>query len=284
MSRAEPTGDAQDPTPVGSAGPAQEPILTRRNLLGGASALLALEVLRVRLGERFLTRVSAMEDLERAQAQKDLVPQLAFVIDLRLCDGCGDCTEGCQIAHHLPKSDEWIKVYELTATSGQTFFMPVLCQLCQNPPCVRVCPVGATFSDESGVVLIDQDICIGCRICMAACPYGVRIFNWDDPAEVPEEFYSDSPGFTVPQTRGTVSKCDGCLHLLRENKFPACVDACRMEAIYVGDLVEDVASNGHSTVVLSQFLRENDAFRFKEEAGTEPRVYYIAGHGQDWDF
>jgi molybdopterin-containing oxidoreductase family iron-sulfur binding subunit len=77
-----------------------------------------------------------------------------------------------------------------------------------------------------------------------------------------------------------VGKCDSCAHRLREGDFPACVTACDMEAIYVGDLVADVATNGHETVVLSEFLRSNDAFRLKEELGTKPRVYYIAGHGQ----
>ena len=116
---------------------------------------------------------------------------------------------------------------------------------------------------------------------MRASPYGVRVFNWRPPAAVPAGVVSTSPLFSVPQRQGTVGKCDSCAHALREGDFPACVTSCSMEAIYVGDLVSDVATNGRDTVVLSSFLRDNDAYRYKDELGTETRVYYIGGHGQD---
>jgi dimethyl sulfoxide reductase iron-sulfur subunit len=232
-----------------------------------------------------LDTVSAAEDLDTTSSAELAKRQWAFVIDLRRCDGCGACTTGCQRMHHLPEGQEWIKVYTVTGAGGQTVSLPVLCQMCERPPCVQVCPVAATYKEPDGVVLIDQEVCIGCRMCMAACPYGVRSFNWQAPpplpAGVPE---SASPLFTVPQRQGTVSKCDSCAHRLREGDFPACVTSCSMEAIYVGDLVADVATNGRQTVVLSDFLRDNDAFRLKEELGTKPRVYYIAGHGQHVDF
>ncbi|MGK2852246.1 MAG: 4Fe-4S dicluster domain-containing protein [Candidatus Limnocylindrales bacterium] len=228
-----------------------------------------------------LARVSAADDLSSAD-QADLAEhQWAFVIDLRRCDGCGKCTTGCQEMHHLDDDQAWIKVYEMTDASGGTYSMPVLCQMCERAPCVQVCPVGATYHEPDGVVLIDQNVCIGCRMCMAACPYGVRVFNWGPPEAVPAGIVSTSPLFSVPQRQGTVGKCDSCAHALREGDFPACVTSCSMEAIYVGDFVSDVASNGRDTVVLSRFLRDNDAYRYKDELGTETRVYYIGGHGQD---
>lgn len=254
--------------------------ISRRRLLAGA--LTAGAAAAVAPSVR---RVAAAADLDAAAA--GTAPpdrRWVMIFDLRRCDGCEKCVKACQKMHFLPESQEWIQIHEMTDATGKTYFMPMLCQMCDNPPCVRVCPVGATFSTDDGGILIDQQACIGCRMCMAACPYGVRFFNWQQGPEVPDFARRSSPEFQAPQIRGTVGKCDNCLHKVREGGFPACLEACSMEAVYVGDLVDDVATNGRETVVLSRFLRDNDAFRFKEELGTEPRVYYIAGHGQDLDY
>ncbi len=210
--------------------------------------------------------------------------QWAMVIDLRRCDGCKACTEACQETHHLPKSFEWIKVFDVTDKHGGKYFMPRPCFQCENAPCLRVCPVGATFQEPDGVVLVDQERCIGCRMCMAACPYGARYFNYVEPPQVANPFGKATPQFPVPQQIGTVGKCMFCVHRIDEGKLPACVEKCGMRALYIGDLVEDVATNGDETVRLSTFLKENDAFRYKEELGTGPRVWYIAGHGQLLDY
>jgi dimethyl sulfoxide reductase iron-sulfur subunit len=222
--------------------------------------------------------------LEAEAAETGPKRQWAMVIDLRKCDGCKKCTEACQETHELPKSFEWIKVFQVHDKQGREYFMPRPCFQCENAPCLKVCPVAATYRDDEGVVLVDQDRCIGCRMCMAACPYGARYFNYAEPPAAAHPFAHATPEFPVPQQKGTVGKCMFCVHRTEDGQLPACVEACSMEAIYIGDLVEDVATNGRETVRLSQFIRDNDAFRYKEELGTGPRVYYIAGHGQLLDY
>ena len=204
-----------------------------------------------------------------------------MVVDLRYCDGCESCTLACQERHQLTKDQTWLKVYTMTDAEGGTFHMPRLCMMCENPPCTYVCPVGATFRNAEGVTLVDQNVCIGCRACMAACPYEARYFNWSDPPQAKRLPMPPTPEFPVPQVKGTVGKCVLCVDRLPHGELPGCVAGCPMGVLYIGDLVTDVAVNGLGTTVqLSQFLRENDAVRFKEELGTSPRVYYILGHGQ----
>ena len=215
--------------------------------------------------------------------------QWVMVIDLRKCDGCvsidapPQCTEACIREHFVPEGQQWLQIYEQQTPGGGSFFQPTPCYQCENAPCVNVCPVGATYHNEDGIVLIDHLRCIGCRFCMAACPYQRRFFNWGDPNLPPEAaFASYSPEYPVPAKRGTVIKCMFCVHRLRLGRLPACSEGCPMRAIYMGDLNEDVATNGLEVVQLSTFLAENNAYRYKEELGTQPRVYYIPGHGQEF--
>ena len=210
--------------------------------------------------------------------------QWAFVVDLRKCNGCEGCTEACQKAHSLPPEQTWIKVYKLKDAGGTEFAMPRLCMHCENAPCVRVCPVGATYATADGLVLVDQTTCIGCRMCMAACPYEARYFNWTDAPAVQKVAGPPMPEFPVPQQKGTVGKCILCAHNIEYGKLPACVEHCPMEALYIGDLTSDVATNGAETVKLSRFLEDNHAVRFKEELNTRPRVFYILGHGQNLNY
>ena len=248
---------------------------TRRRLLG----LFATSSAGISLAGTGLAPIAFPE----AAAAQGKQRQWVMVIDLRKCDGCGDCTTACQTEHELPKNFEWIKVFEVKDERGGSYFMPRPCFQCENAPCLRVCPVAATFRDDEGVVLVDQERCIGCRMCMAACPYGARYFNYVEPPEPKHPFHKPTPQFPVPQQQGTVGKCMFCVHRTDDGKLPACLEACGMEAIYIGDLVEDIATNGNETVRLSRFLKDNDAYRYKEDLGTGPRVYYIAGHGQHLD-
>lgn len=219
-----------------------------------------------------------------APAPDDAAHQWTFVIDLRRCDGCGKCTTACQTTHSLAPDQTWIKVYNITEPSGLTHPMPRLCMHCENAPCVHVCPVGATFKNDEGVVLVNQNVCIGCRTCMAACPYEARYFNWEEPPPALSMLEQPMPEFPVPQQRGTVGKCILCVHYTQVGKLPACVEACTMGALYIGDLKKDVATNGRETVKLSTFLKDNDASHYREELGTRPRVWYISGHGQLLDY
>ncbi|MDO8491302.1 MAG: 4Fe-4S dicluster domain-containing protein [Dehalococcoidia bacterium] len=210
-----------------------------------------------------------------------------MVIDLKKCDGCvtigtvPQCTNACILGHYVPKGQQWIEVYEDDLPGGGKYFLPAPCYQCENAPCVNVCPVAATYHDKDGVVLIDHRRCIGCRLCMSACPYHRRFFNWGEPILPPEAAFAEySPHYPVPAVKGTVIKCMFCSHLLPNGKLPFCVAGCPMKALYMGDLNEDIASNGKDVVQLSKFLSENDAFRYKEELGTKPRVYYLPGHGQ----
>ncbi len=208
------------------------------------------------------------------------VPQWAMVIDLERCDGCKECTRACQTTH-FTGDQEWIQVFEMPDEAGGHYFLPRPCMQCENAPCLNVCPVGATFRNENGTVLIDHDICIGCRFCMAACPYGARSFNWEEPENPPGATLAQyTPEYPIPHRIGTPDKCMFCAHDAEVGKLPACVTACPMSAIWFGDLVRGIATNGLETAQLSWLLEQRSAFRLKEELGTRPRVWYLPGHGQ----
>ncbi len=201
-----------------------------------------------------------------------------MVIDLARCDGCGDCTKACSAMHMVPPGQEWIKVYEMQHDEMTgSYFFPRPCMQCDNPPCVNVCPVGASYKREDGLVLIDQDLCIGCRFCMAACPYSARYFNWAEPPHTAQETRQPySVETNIPHRRGVAEKCLGCPALTRQGQLPACVAACEMGALFYGDEHEDAVTNSlGETYRLSELLTEGGAHRHLEELGTEPRVWYL---------
>ncbi|MGZ5370753.1 4Fe-4S dicluster domain-containing protein [Aeromicrobium sp.] len=257
--------------------------LSRRNLL------LTLGVAGVAATGSALGLVPYKDDARAATSGSLAAPsgsktehQWCRVIDLRVCTGERKCVSSCQTRHGLPPDQTWMRVLSWKDDAGKEVFMPVPCQLCENPPCVSVCPVSATYKSDDGVVLVDQETCIGSRACMAACPYEARYFNWNEPAptnRMPAQS-PNTPEFPANHI-GTVGKCVLCLDRMPfEKELPSCVEACPNGVHYVGDLVTDVAVNGKTTVKLSTFLRENNAVRFKEELGTNPRTYYILANGQ----
>jgi molybdopterin-containing oxidoreductase family iron-sulfur binding subunit len=260
--------------------------ITRRDFVkwSGASAALAVSGLYI---PKLVDRVSSQETQEQEPSTKRL-RKWSMVINLRRCDGCiglnlpPQCTQSCILGHYGPVGMQWIEVFEHEFEQGGSYFLPAPCQMCQNAPCVNVCPVAATFTTPEGLVLIDQKRCIGCRLCMAACPYQRRFFNWGDPVIPPEALFAEySVERQVPAIKGTVMKCDFCPDMARAGLVPYCVSGCPRKAIWFGDLEEDMATNTEEIVKLSRFLAENQAYRFKEDLGTKPRVYYLPGYGQD---
>jgi len=141
---------------------------------------------------------------------------------------------------------------------------PLFCNHCDNPPCTKVCPTQATWKREDGIVMMDWHRCIGCRYCMAACPYGSRSFNWRDPRTNINEISNDFP----TRTKGVVEKCTFCDERIAKDLMPACVEACTEKALIFGDL-----NNRKSDV--RKLLKENFSIRRKPGLGTEPEIYYI---------
>jgi dimethyl sulfoxide reductase iron-sulfur subunit len=252
--------------------------MSRRKLLRG----LGLAGVAAAAGS--LGLVSYRDEVQAATAGPSGGPehQWCRVVDLRACKGERKCVSACQERHGLSPDQTWMRTLSWHDEAGGEHFMPVMCQMCEDPPCLKVCPVSATIKTDEGVVLVDQDLCIGSRACMAACPYEARYFNWSEPKpthRMPAPS-PNTPEFPSNQV-GTVGKCVLCADRIPfSSQLPACVEACPRGAHYIGDLVTDVAVNGKTTVRLSTFLREGNAVRFKEELGTNPRCYYIPGYGQ----
>lgn len=203
--------------------------------------------------------------------------KMVMVIDLAQCKNLRKCHDACEKMHHLAPEKEWLKVLKMQENElTSPYWQPTLCYHCDEPPCVKVCPVDATFKRSDGIVLVDNERCIGCRFCMVACPYSARSFDWSEPdlpLEVLEMPYS--PETSCPPKKGTVSKCDFCPDMVRKGEMPHCVSACPNGVFYFGDENEDSVSNGTETVRLSKLLKDRFGYRYMEELGTKPRVYYL---------
>lgn len=150
-----------------------------------------------------------------------------------------------------------------------SFYMPVQCHQCEKPPCVKVCPVRATFRDPAGVVVIDYNWCIGCRMCQLACPYEARRFNWGQPNLPKEEMNPKTHYYgNRPRMRGVMEKCTFCLQRTREGRNPACLEACPVGARKFGNLLDPQSE-------IRQILATKKVFRYKEEFNTYPKFFYF---------
>ncbi|MDH5398009.1 MAG: 4Fe-4S dicluster domain-containing protein [Cyclobacteriaceae bacterium] len=209
-----------------------------------------------------------------------------MVIDLSRCRNARKCVTRCQEMHYLAPEDEWIKVF-LMQDSADTapYWFPKPCFHCNQPPCVKVCPVGATYKRTDGIVLVDNERCIGCKFCMTACPYSSRVFHWKEPEGKEEAAHNDySPETSVPALVGTVGKCDFCPDMARMGKLPVCVTGCPNGAILFGDKNEDIVSNGSETFRFSELIYERAGYHFMAELGTEPNVYYLPPVDRMFDY
>ena len=211
-----------------------------------------------------------------------------MVIDLSKCQNARKCMAACQNAHHLRPEQHHINVLKMEETEiTPPYYMPKPCQHCDNPPCTAVCPVDATFKRPDGIVLIDNERCIGCRFCIAACPYSARVFNWAEPlnAQVDKDLVYDIE-LNVPQKKGTISKCLFSADRLRIGKLPYCVSACPNGVYYFGDENEDSVTNGTTkeTVRFKKLLADNGGYTLMPELGTKPRVYYLPPKGKEYPF
>jgi Fe-S-cluster-containing dehydrogenase component len=208
----------------------------------------------------------------------------AMAIDVRKClqdEGCTECTAACHKVHNVPSLESpahkinwiWKESYEhvfpamagpYTEDALKGKKLPVLCNHCERPSCVRVCPTRATWKREDGIVMMDWHRCVGCRYCIAACPYGSRSFNWVEPRPAVAEL---DPGFPA-RTKGVVEKCTFCEERLAVGQPPACVEACKQKALVFGNITDPASE-------LRDLLRTRNAIRRKPELGTQPEIYYI---------
>jgi Fe-S-cluster-containing dehydrogenase component len=212
------------------------------------------------------------------EASRKGIPGRSFVmvIDLAKCKNARACVEKCQKAHDLGMNEEYMKVQLLRDNAeGAPYWFPKPCYHCDEPPCVTVCPTGATFKRDDNIVLVDNERCIGCKFCMSSCPYSARIFNWNPESHMERSDVEFSPETSVPRVSGTVMKCDFCPDMIREGKLPHCVSGCPMGVIYFGDENEDIVTNGEESLQFSKLIMDRAGYRHLEHLGTKPNVYYL---------
>lgn len=224
-----------------------------------------------------ITEVKKSTENLKAEAKAGLPGRkFVMVVDLSKCKNARKCVAACQEGHMLPKDHEWIKLYLLQDDKTTAkYWLPRPCFHCDKPMCVSVCPVGATYKRDDGIVLVDNQRCIGCKFCMTGCPYSARVFNWKDPEVKLPPGQPYDPETTIPPVEGTVGKCVFCADLLRKNELPRCVTACPMGVLYFGDVLEDTVTNGTETLRFSKLMVDKAGYRYREDLGTLPSVYYL---------
>ena len=223
---------------------------------------------------------------------RDLKPmngvEFVYCLNLTRCIGCRKCVHACVAENNQSSSPEiqYIRVLRLphgsldmekaehnydaeTVPQKGFFYMPVQCQQCKDPPCVKVCPVHATWQDADGITVIDYDWCIGCRYCEAACPYWARRFNFAKPTIAKERINPDMAYLgNRPRQKGVMEKCHFCVQRTRVGKYPACLEVCPTGARKFGNVLDPESEVSH-------ILRTKRVFiQLKEELGTSPRFFY----------
>ncbi len=253
------------------------------------------------LGPEDVARIlRELEARYREQYGKDVVVaadgaregvEFAYALDIGRCVGCRRCVHGCVDENNQSRDPEvhWIRVLEMDKEKGVDFahanpyyeaesvprpghfYLPVACQQCRDAPCVKSCPVNATWQEPDGIVVIDYDWCIGCRCCMAACPYGARRFNWKEPRIPAEELNPQTHLLgNRPRPVGVVEKCTFCIHRVRAGRYPACVEVCPTGARKFGNLLDPESE-------IRYVMEHRRVFVLKNELHTLPRFYYFYG-------
>ncbi len=223
---------------------------------------------------------------ENTPPLKDVV--FGFALNISKCKGYRDCVQGCVMENNQGRDSQvqYIRVLELnkgdnslghashyynpeTVPKEGKYYLPVQCMQCDNPPCVKACPVNATWKEPDGIIVVDYNWCIGCRYCMAACPYWARHFNWTDP-RIPAKEINPITHYlgNRPRPMGVVEKCHFCIQRTRKEKQPACMEACPTGARVFGNLLDPNSE-------IRYILENKTVFQLKQELGTEPKFWYF---------
>jgi molybdopterin-containing oxidoreductase family iron-sulfur binding subunit len=246
---------------------------------------------------------AAIREMEREYAERygqpiavaDTPPvpgvQFAYALDLSRCIGCRRCVYACVEENNQSRDPQihWIRVLEMEKDRGidfahanayyaadavpreDHFYVPIQCQHCRNAPCTKVCPTGATWIEPDGIVVIDYDWCIGCRCCMAACPYGARRFNWAEPGLAPAEVNRQTHYLgNRPRKKGVVEKCTFCIQRTRAGRYPACVEVCPVGARKFGNLLDPDSE-------IRYVIEHKRVLVLKQELHTMPKFFYFYG-------
>lgn len=215
--------------------------------------------------------------------------EFAYALDISRCIGCRRCVYGCAEENNQSREPQihWIQVLEMKKEKGVDFhyanlyydheevpyeghfYLPVACQQCKNPPCVKVCPVEATWKEKDGIVVVDYNWCIGCRCCMSACPYGARHFNWGEP-KIPAKETNPKTHYlgNRPRMKGVVEKCTFCVQRVREGLYPKCVEVCPVGARKFGNILDPKSE-------IRYILENKRVLVLKEELNTQPNFFYF---------
>jgi molybdopterin-containing oxidoreductase family iron-sulfur binding subunit len=215
--------------------------------------------------------------------------EFAYALDISRCIGCRRCVHACVEENNQSRDPQvqWIRVFEMEKGKGVDFseadpyydppevpeeghfYVPVQCQQCRNAPCTKVCPTGATWTEPDGIVVVDYDWCIGCRYCMAACPYGARHFNWGKPA-IPKDQLNTTTHVlgNRPRPQGVVEKCTFCIQRTRNGRYPACVEVCPVGARKFGNLLDPDSE-------IRYIIEHKRVLVLKEDLNTLPKFFYF---------
>jgi len=248
-----------------------------------SSALVGQELEQLPVSERESTLLRMQRELQKALKKPMEQRRWVMVIDLRKCIGCSACTISCNSENVLPPGVVYRPVVEEEIGEYPNVtrrFIPRPCMQCDNPPCVPVCPVSATWKRADGIVVVDYDVCIGCRYCIMACPYNARTFDFGERYTngTPKEMaYETRPTFEYREQWprepdrspiGNARKCHFCIHRIESGMLPSCTTSCVGGATYFGD------ANDPDSLV-SKLTGRPNVIRLREELGTNPRVYYL---------